>query len=1016
MSKTIRVRSQILLMLLFVAGSMVFAQTKTVTGTVTGADDGLSLPGVTVVIEGTLQGTVTDIDGNYSVEVTPDQSLTFSFVGFESQTMPVGNQQVINVALQTADFNLDEVVVIGYGEAQVKDLTSSIVTIKSEELVKTPSGQTMQALQGKVAGMQIVNAGAPGGEPTVRIRGIGSFPGRSNTNPLYVVDGMYFDNIDFMNPNDIENVSVLKDASASAIYGVRAANGVVLITTKSGSLNKKSTVTYEGYYGIQVPQNVIQMSNAEQFVNYIYQTGDEGDISFISNAMQRYGRSRINPNVPDINTDWYAEIMNSYAPQQNHSLNISGGNEKTAYSMGISYFDQEGLLDTDNSYRRMNIRTKVDHQVNNWLKTGVNINVSNAQRYIGEDAAWFNAYHAVPILPVYDEENYEELFAAGVKYPSRYTSAQLLGYRGAQNPFISLDYNNNRQDIRKFLSGIFAEVDLLPEKLTFKTNYNLSYMFIKGRNVGLPYFITSDANRTVSTITSSRTTDVNQFWDNTLTYRNSFGDHNITAMVGTSYRDEWYDYLRGSASDIPLNENSWYIGQSQEADSKTADDNAERIYGISYFGRLSYNFKDKYLAYFTLRREGTSKYQEKWGTFPAFGLGWVVSEESFFQTSDVINFLKLRAGWGKLGNDKIPRQDGANTTNPVFLAIDDTQLNGTKTTSTFGYLGWETVKETNVGITADVLNRRLNLEADYYIRDTENAAIPVSLKLQSGSVLRNVGTIRNSGFELALNWTGKISSDLRYTLSGNLATLKNEVRDLYGQAYINGGSAEFRQRSQVGKPLLSFYGYEVAGIYQNQAEIDADPIAVANGLVPGDFKFVNQDDIDVIDDEDKVFLGSYFPNLTYGSSLGLTYKDFEFSMSFMGQSGNKILNRKRGEIIWTNDTNIDAELAEGLWNGEGTSNKYPSASGLRRGWNQNFSDYLVEDGSFFRIQNVQLAYNLDGAKLLGEGMPDARIHLTAEKPLTLFNYNGFNPEVANGIDRQFYPVPSVFTVGINLKF
>ncbi|SHI33245.1 hypothetical protein SAMN05444280_101126 [Tangfeifania diversioriginum] len=394
----------------------------------------------------------------------------------------------------------------------------------------------------------------------------------------------------------------------------------------------------------------------------------------------------------------------------------------------------------------------------------------------------------------------------------------------------------------------------------------------------------------------------------------------------------------------------------------------------------------------------------------------MVSEEDFFQGVDLIEYLKLRGGWGQLGNDKIARQDGANTTNPVYLAIDDTQVNGSVTTSTFGYLGWETVTGTNVGLTAEMFDGRLSIESDYYVRDTENAAIPVSLKLQAGSVLRNVGTIRNQGLEMVLNWKGKISSDFSYTIGANFSTLKNEVLDLYGQSYINGGSAEFRQRSQVGEPLMSFYGYEVEGIYQNQSEIDNDPIASANGLVPGDFKFRDQDSNDELNDDDKVFLGSYIPTFNYGGSLGLTYKNIDFSMNIMGQAGNKILNRKRGEIIWTNDTNIDADLADGLWNGEGTSNKYPSASGLRRGWNQNFSDYLLEDGAFFRIQNVQLGYNLKGAELIGEGMPDARIYFTAERPLTLFKYNGFNPEVPNGIDRQFYPVPAVYTLGLNLKF
>lgn len=1009
-------RKTFFIVFLLFSFSTLFAQDRiSISGSVVDAS-GTTLPGVSVLERGTTNGVVTDIDGNYTLSVKQGATVVFSYIGFLSQEIKPQQSGTINIQLQEDIVGLEEVVVVGYGEIKVKDLTSSISTVKSEELVKTPSGQAMQALQGKVAGVQIVNSGAPGGEPTVRIRGVGSFPSSSNSSPLYVVDGMYFDNIDFLNPSDIETLSVLKDASASAIYGVRAANGVVLITTKKGSLNTKTSITYEGYYGIQVPQNVMQMANAEQFVDYVYQTGSAADISFIENAMQRYGRSRVNPNVPNVNTDWYAEIMKSHARQQNHSVSVLGGNDKTSYSMGVSYYDQEGLLEAEDSYKRMNIRASIDHQANDWLKTGVNFNVSNGTRYIASSSAWFSAYHAVPVLPVYDQQNYDDLVAQGIDYPSNYSSAQLLDYRGSQNPFLSLAYNQSRQDIRKVLAGIYAEVELLPNMLKFKSTYNSSMMFLKARGVGLPYYITNSTRRTLSTISSSRTTNVNHFFDNTLTYTNSFGDHNISGMAGMSFRDEWYDYLGGSAEDIPLNENAWYINQSQSETSKQVGDNGERLYGISYFGRLSYNYSNKYIAYFTIRQEGTQKYQEKWGTFPAFGLGWVVSEESFMDNTGILNYLKLRGGWGKLGNDKIARQDGANTTNPVYLAIDDMQVDGTTTTSTFGYLGWETVTGTNVGLNAELFDNRLSIDADYFIRDTEDAAIPVSLKLQSGSVLRNVGTIRNSGLELAVTWRNEINKDFSYTVGGNFSTLKNEVRDLYGQSYINGGQAEFRQRSQVGEPLLSFYGYEVAGIYQNDSEISADPVAVDNSLVPGDFKYVDQNNDDVIDDDDKVFLGSYIPTFSYGGFIGLNYKDFEFSMNIMGQTGNKILNRKRGEIIWTNDTNIDADLANGLWTGEGTSNKYPSASALRRGWNQNFSDYLVEDGNFFRIQNIQLAYNIDGEKLFGAGMPDARIFVTAEKPLTVFKYNGFNPEISNGIDRQFYPVPAVYTIGVNLKF
>lgn len=381
-----------------------------------------------------------------------------------------------------------------------------------------------------------------------------------------------------------------------------------------------------------------------------------------------------------------------------------------------------------------------------------------------------------------------------------------------------------------------------------------------------------------------------------------------------------------------------------------------------------------------------------------------------------INFLKLRASWGQLGNDNIQASDGAITTSIVNTAINGVLVSGAKISNTYSSLKWEVTEETNIGLTARMFKNRLSADADYFIRDTKNAAIYVSIPAVGGTVLKNVGIIRNSGFELALNWEDAISGDLKYNVGINISTLKNKVRDLYGQPYIDGGSAEFRQRSIVGQPLLAFFGREVVGVYQNQAEIDADPIAVANGLVPGDFKYKDQNDDDIINDDDRVVLGSYFPTFMYGMNLGLTYKDFELTANMVGQAGNKILNRKRGEIIWTADGNMDADLAKNRWHGDGTSNKYPSSSGLRRGWNQKMSDYFVEDGSFFRIQNVQLAYNLKNKQLFGAEMPDMRVSLTADRPLTVFKYNGFSPEVANGIDTQTYPIPAVYTIGLNVKF
>ena len=976
-------------------------------------DQNLPLPGVSVLVKNTFRGTMTDVDGNYSISALPTDTLVFSMVGTITQNIGVGNRTTIDVKLLTETTMMEEVVVVGYGTQRVKDLTSSISTVKSEELTRTPASQAMQALQGKVAGLQVVSSGSPGASPTIRVRGIGSYPGQDNEAPLYVVDGMFFDNIDFLNPTDIATISVLKDASAAAIYGVRAANGVILIETKAGRKNQKSEITYDGYYGMQIAQNVLKMANAEQFTTMAIESGSAADASFILNAMQRYGRSRVNPNVPDVNTDWYDEILRT-ASIQNHSLSLSGGSENATYSLGVNYFSQEGILDMKNEYQRFNLRSKVDFQATDWLTIGGNMILSNANKYSEEGGAWSQAYYAVPILPVYDEQN-------TAAWPTAYANAQDIGYRSGQNPFPTLVFNDNKLKIMKMLANFYAKIDIIPQKLSFKTTYNIGYTDVNERHVNLPYFIGNSFQRPDSYVAKAANIYNDQIWDNVLTYTNSFGNHNVVVMAGTSFRDEAYQNLHAQGINFPYEqEESWYISQSEEKPEGAVGDDGLREYGLSYFGRLSYNYNDKYLLYATMRADGSSKYQEKWGYFPTIGAGWVISEESFMKDNDFIDFLKLRASWGQLGNDKIQASDGAITTSVVNTAINGVLVAGTVTKNTFSSLEWEVTEETNVGLTSRILNNRLSIDADYYIRDTKNAAIYVTIPGTGESILKNVGVIRNSGFEVALNWTENISDDFLYNIGVNFSTLKNEVRDLYGQPYIDGGSAEFRQRSIVGEPLLAFFGYEVLGVYQNEAEIAADPSAPADA-VPGDFKYRDQqaegeEGYGVIDDDDRVVLGSYFPTFMYGANVGISWKGFDFTTNVLGQMGNKILNRKRGEVIWTADQNMDADLAINRWHGEGTSNKYPSSAGLRRGWNQKMSDYLVEDGSFFRIQNVQIAYNIRGKKLFGVDMPETKISFTADRPLTLFKYNGFNPEVANGVDNQTYPIPAVYTVGLNIKF
>lgn len=1000
---------------LLAMANVLWAQDITITGTVTGSDDGFPVPGANVTLEGTSIGTITNVDGEYTINANPNGTLIFSFVGLETTRIPINGRIIIDVSMATSAQSMEEVVVIGYGTAKVKDLTSSMQVVKADDIAKAPVSQPMEGLQGKVAGMQVVSSGAPGSTPTVRIRGIGSYPGSNNESPLYVVDGMFFNDINFLNSSDIETISVLKDATAAAIYGVRAANGVVLITTKAGKINQKAQITYDGYIGVQVAQNVLKMANSEQFTNMAMESGSPADSLYILNAMQRYGRSTENPNVPVPNTDWYKEILRT-AQTQNHSLSLSGGGERASYSVGANYTFDEGIMNMKNEYERFNLRSKVDYNATNWLTVGGNVLVSNATRYAPQEGAWHTAYYAVPVMPVIDEQNVDA-------WPTQYASAEDLGYRGAKNPFAAMDYNESLTKSIQVLSNFYAKIDFLPNKLSFKSTYNQAYSNYNTRNVGFPFYISNNSQREESTLYKSASMSNNIIWDNVLTYTDTYADHhNLVLMAGTSYRQESGQYLQAQGINFPVDpEQAWYINLSQTIPVTGVGDGGLKQYGLSYFGRASYNYKYKYLIYATMRADGSSKYQEKWGYFPSVGVGWVLSEEGFLENADAVSFMKLRASWGQLGNDKIQASDGATTTTVVTTAIDDVLTSGTTTSSTFSSLKWEVVEEFNVGATVRFLENRLSADVDYYNRKTKNAVIRVQIPMTGGTVLKNVGVIGNSGFEFLLGWDDQVGNDFSYHIGANLTTLKNEVLDLYGQPYIDGGQAEFRQRTMVGEPLLAFYGYETNGVYQTAEEVAADPIAVDNGLVPGDFKYKDQqapgeEGHGVINDDDRVVLGSYFPSLMYGFDLGLAWKNLEFSAMFMGQSGNKILNRKRGEVIWTNDGNMDADLATNRWHGEGTSNIYPSSAGLRKGWNQKMSDYFVEDGSFFRIQNLQIAYNIRDWQISGADMPHIRLALTAQRPLTIFSYNGFNPEVADGIDRQTYPVPAIYTFGLTVNF
>ncbi|HRQ51099.1 MAG TPA: SusC/RagA family TonB-linked outer membrane protein, partial [Agriterribacter sp.] len=803
-------------------------QDKTVTGRVTD-DNGLPMQGVSVTVKGGTGGVATDAEGNYSITVPDNSTLVFSFVGYEDQEIVVGDQTNINITLTASSSQqLGEVVVIGYGTAKKGDLTSSIATIKPEDLKKTPSGALLNAVQGNVTGVQISSLGGPGDAPEINIRGVKSLYGGS---VLYVVDGVFVDNIDFLTPNDIQDFQVLKDASSAAIYGYKASNGVIVITTRGGRYNRDATVTYSGYYGVQTPTNVVKMANAEQFVNFANESGSSVEIASVQAAIARYGRSRVNPNLPDANTDWYREALRN-APIMNHDISVDdGGSQKVSYSVGASYFTQDGMLDIkSSSYQRYNLRAKLEAKAKDWLTVGAGLVYSKSEQYgYGNINPWAEIYYAVPVLPVLDAS-----YAGQTVYSEPYSSAKDVGYRDHQNPFPNINNVDNLGERRRITANVFGDFHILPKTLNFRTSLSYNNRNDNNRLMNLPYYIADAYQRSLvqSSITRSNVLEENYTFDNVLTYTKTFGDHDLTAMGGFSFRDERYTFFSttGNFYEGPFSrdvEQSWYITNTS-ASSRVSSDDGTRVYSRSYFGRLQYKYRDKYIAYATLRNEAANKYnQEKSITLPSVGLAWVVSSEDFMKNLSAVNYLKLRAGWGRLANGNVPTAR-AQSANSVWSVFNDTKVDGFAFSTYQDNLSWEFNEELNVGADLDLLDRRLSITADYFIKNTKNLAIPVLPQVGNETSYQNVGAMRNKGLEISATWRGKIANDFGYTIGANFSTIHNEVTDLFGQAFLTRGPlAEFPQRLTVGQPFDVFYGYEITGVYQTQAEVDADPAAAA---------------------------------------------------------------------------------------------------------------------------------------------------------------------------------------------
>ena len=1009
-----------LFLLLFGSCSMYLMAQPNVSGNVKDAETKEALIGVSVVVKGTSMGTITDMDGKFSLAAAQGKTLVFSYIGYESQEVIVkGGSYTIN--LKSASQKLNEVVVIGYGTSKAKDLTAPIAVVKAEDLVKRTTSSPMNALQGSAAGVQVVTVGSPGSSPTVRIRGVGSL---NNEGPLYVVDGMFFDNIDFLSSNDIEDMSILKDASAAAIYGVKAANGVVLITTKKGKLNTPTKITYDGYLGFQTPVHMLKMANGSEYASMEIAKQNSSDLAHVTLSAQKFGGSGTNPTT---NTDWYNEILKNSAMTHSHNLSISGGSEKATYNLGMSYLYQDGVMISQNNYKRFNILAQTDFQAYNWLKVGYKVILSNSTLFSPNNAAFSYAYYASPLYPVYDPTN-------TTATPTDYASSTSIGFaNGAySNAVAAANYYYDKTTSWQVMPSVYAEVSLIKNKLTFKTQLSEKYASNLELNYTPAYFVDAYqlSPNSLSQLAETKDSWNNYIVDNLLTYKDAFQKHHFTAMVGQSIRDERWRQLKGTAPDVPGPQEEYlYLALSQAAaTSYTVTDDGTDFHGFSWFGRATYDYASKYLLSATFRADGSSKFQQHWGYFPSVGAGWIVSEESFMKNQHVLDYLKARVSWGMLGNDGVPNNVNfatATTNNGVYgstATADGAYVPGYTINSLFTkYMKWEVVNEWDAGIDFSTLGQRLTGTLDYYHRMTNNLAFNKQLPMTNTQVYGNWGKVLNQGVEVTLNWADKIG-DLGYHVGVNMTTVKNSVQDLGGLAYMMTGVAEFPTRMEVGKPINYFYGYQVVGVYQNQAQIDADPIAKANGLTPGDFKYKDQNGDGVLDANDRVNLGNYLPKVTYGANLGCSYKNFELNVMLQGQAGNKILNMNRARRLWYSDMNGDAKLVTNLWSGDGSTNSYPSAYGTTKAWNNAASSFFVEDGSYLRIQNIQVAYTFRLSNQ--QGAPQLRLSLTADRPLIFTKYSGFTPEITGaindlknlGYDNQVYPASATYSIGWRLIF
>ena len=984
-------------------------QGATIKGKVTDNTGG-GLPGVSVIIKGSALGVVTDNNGNYTIQNPGKATLVFSFVGFKPQEVVVNNRTSINIRLEEDVVGVGEVVVVGYGTQKKVEVTGAISQVKGDVLAKQSSPNPMSALQGKVAGVQITNSGAPGASPEIRIRGVGTVYG--NANPLYVVDGVWYDDISFLNPADISTINILKDASSESIYGIRAANGVILISTNKGTENSAPVVNYNGYVGNQVVTNQLKMANGSAYATMI------NELDAINGVTPRYA----NP-ASYGNTDWYHQILGN-ALTTNHQISITGGGAKSTYNLSFGYLKQDGIVKA-NTYDRYTARFQNDLKVFDFLKIGYSLTGSaNASKDI-DGGIFHQMYAAAPLVPVY--------YADGTYGdPNDFK----VGNSNSFNPQATIDYFNQKSKNYSFSGSIYADLSL-GKHLNFHTSVGTDF----GQNEVLKYLpvytATLSQRNSTSVLSMSRGETRNWIVENTLTFDNHYGDHGVKVMLGQSAQSYKYYGFNATSQDVPNGSTGdQYLTLGSPA-NRYVSDNGSLNTVASYFGRVNYSYKSKYLLTASLRGDGSSKFSgsDRWGIFPAVGGGWVISEEEFMKGQKFFNQLKLRGSWGKIGNMSVPANLSVLTVNSsyVYIGGNGSTAGGASITSIVPPTTyWERGVGTDIGLEGSILNSRLTAEFDFYNRKTEKAIfdIPIlgSLGTTGSSIIGNQATFQNQGYEFLVTWKDKVNDDFSYSLSANLGINDNKVLEVSTganpiyQAVGTTGSNNFNTRTIVGQPIGQFFGLQTLGVFQSTAEISAYKTAsgtvIQPNAVPGDFKFADINKDGVIDDKDRVVLGNPNPKYAYGFNTNWTYKAFDLTLDFQGVAGVQIYNANLGLRYGTE--NFSQDYYNKRWHGAGTSNTYPSVN-IGGGQNYRSNSFYVEDGSYFRVRNAQLGYTFPKSITSKIKMSKLRLYANAQNALNLFNYRGFSPEIGGGptragIDVNVYPLYATYTFGVNVTF